>query len=278
MNSRRDFLRLVAAAGATGAWRELHALRPSAVVRPVGVQLYTLRTLLDKEFDRTLAAVAAAGYREVEFAGYYGRSPQQIAAALRANGLTAPSAHIDSWGQPDRFAAALDAAAAIGHKWVVMPWIPPEKRGGAAMWRGLADTLLAAVDPARQRGVRVAYHNHDFEFAKVEGSTPLAILMNAVGDKVDFELDCYWVTFAGLDPIAMITQHAGQIRLLHVKDSKGAPKHEMTSVGSGVIDWRTLLKVAADSGVKHRFVEHDNPTDPLASVKSSITWLNANIR
>jgi sugar phosphate isomerase/epimerase len=278
MNTRRDFLRLVAAAGATGAWRELYALRPSAVVRPVGVQLYTLRTLLEKEFDRTLAAVAAAGYREVEFAGYYGRSPQQISAALKANGLTAPSAHIDSWGQPDRFATALDAAGTIGHKWVVMPWIPPEKRGGAAMWRGLADTLLAAVEPAKQRGVRVAYHNHDFEFAKVEGTTPLAILMNSVGDRVDFELDCYWATFAGLDPIAMIKQHAGRIRLLHLKDSKGAPKHDMTSVGDGVIDWRTLLRVAADSGVKHRFVEHDNPTDSLASVKASISWLNANIR
>jgi sugar phosphate isomerase/epimerase len=275
MSTRRDFLRLVAAAGATGAWREVHALRPSAVVRPYGVQLYTLRTLLEKEFDRTLAAVAAAGYREVEFAGYYGRTPQQIAAVLAANGLTAPSAHVDSFGQPDRFAAALDAAAVIGHRWVVLPWIPAERRGGAAMWRGLADTLLAAVEPAKARGVRIGYHNHDFEFAPVEGTTPLAILMQTVGDRVDFELDCYWAFFAGHDPIAMLRQHPGRIRLLHLKDSKGPPKHEMTSVGDGRIDWRTLLRVADEVGVKHRFVEHDNPTDPLASVQASITWLTA---
>lgn len=273
MSTRRDFLRLVAVASAAGAWRDLHALTRAHAVRATGVQLYTLRTLLDKEFDRTLAAIAAMGFKEVEFAGYYGRTPQQIAAVLASNGLTAPSAHIDSWGQPDRFQAALDAAATIGHRWVVMPWIPPERRGGAAMWRGIADTLVKAVEPAKARGLRVGYHNHDFEFAAVEGTTPMAILMNTVGDAVDFELDCYWVTFAGLDPIAMLRQHPGRIRLLHLKDSKGGAKHEMTSVGDGIIDWKRLLTVADEVGVKHRFVEHDNPTDPLASVKASIGWL-----
>ncbi|MCU0648553.1 MAG: sugar phosphate isomerase/epimerase [Gemmatimonadaceae bacterium] len=274
MSTRRDFLKLVAAASATGAWHELHALRPAHVVRATGVQLYTLRTLLDKEFDRTLAALAAMGYREVEFAGYYGRTPQQIASVLAANGLSAPSAHIDSWGQPDRFQVSLDAAGVIGHRWLVLPWIPPERRGGAAMWRGVADTLLKAVEPARERGARVAYHNHEFEFAPVEGSTPLEILMQSVGDKVDFELDCYWVTFAKRDPIAFLRQHPGRVRLLHLKDAKAGPKQDMTSVGDGTIDWKTLLKVADDVGVKHRFVEHDNPTDPLASVKASITYLS----
>ncbi|MCU0634368.1 MAG: sugar phosphate isomerase/epimerase [Gemmatimonadaceae bacterium] len=274
MNSRRDFLKLVAAASATGAWRELHALRPATVVRTTGVQLYTLRTLLEKEFDRTLAAVAAMGYREVEFAGYYGRTPQQVAAALSANGLTAPSAHINTWGKPDVFAASLDAAGIIGHRWVVMPWVLPELRGGAAMWRSIADTLLQAVDPARARGARVAYHNHEFEFAAVEGTTPLEILMQSVGDRVDFELDCYWATFANRDPVAFLRQHPGRVRLLHLKDAKAGPKHEMTSVGDGTIDWKSVLRAADAVGVRHGFVEHDNPTDPLASVKASITYLS----
>ena len=243
----------------------------------LGVQLYTVRSEMAKDVERTLARVGELGYREVEFAGYYGRTPAQIKAALAAAGLTAPSSHIglDQFA-PDKTASTLANAAAMGHQWVVLPWLANEQRGAKADdWKRLAETLNRLGTAAQQAGLSFAYHNHDFEFVPVEGQVPLELLIaNTDPARVKYELDVYWTVKAGADPLALFERHRGRIAMLHLKDATAAPARTMASVGAGTIDWRTVLARGIDrGGVSHAFVEHDNPGDAFASIGASAAWL-----
>ena len=150
-------------------------------------------------------------------------------------------------------------------------WCPTTR---ADDWKRLADRLNATGRQTQAAGMRTAYHNHDFELQPVDGQLPLELLVAGTDPAlVDFELDCYWVTHAGHDPLDWFGRHPGRFALLHLKDSKGAPQHEMTSVGSGRIDWPRVLAARPKAGVKHVFVEHDNPTDPWESIGASIAYL-----
>ena len=122
--------------------------------------------------------------------------------------------------------------------------------------------------------MRVAYHNHEFELQPVDGQVPLELLVAGTDPSlVDFELDLYWLTHAGHDPFDWFARHPGRFAMLHLKDSKGAPDHVMTSVGDGRIDFPKILAARPKAGVKHVFVEHDNPTDAFASLGASIGYL-----
>jgi len=248
----------------------------SAKPLALGVQLYTVRSEMAKDVEGTLARVGALGYREVEFAGYYGRTPAQIKAALAAAGLTAPSSHIglDLFAS-DKVARTLADAAAMGHQWVVLPWLSDAQRGTKADdWKKLAEILNKLGHGAQQAGLSFAYHNHDFEFKPVEGQVPLELLIaNTDPAFVKYELDVYWTVKAGVDPLALFERHRGRIAMLHLKDATAAPARAMASVGAGTIDWRTVLARGIDRGVSHAFVEHDNPGDAFASIGASAAWL-----
>lgn len=239
---------------------------------PIGVQLYTVRDEMKRDVAATLARVARIGYKEVEFAGYFDHSPAEIRAMLDANGLTAPSAHIPLDVMSSDTAGVIAAAKVIGHRYVVVPFLDPGARGD---WHGLAkrlNTLGAAMSAA---GLTLGYHNHDFEFAPVDGTTGYAILTGETDPAlVKLEMDLYWATKAGQDPLAWFAKYPGRFELVHVKDSRGAPNNEMTSVGSGTIDWHRIFAKRAEAGIKHYFVEHDNPTDAFASIAASYTYLS----
>ena len=237
---------------------------------PVGLQLYTVRAALQRDFVGTMEQVAAIGYREVEFAGYYDRSPEEVRALLGRLNLQAPASHVPWDRTADGWPAALAEAKAVGHQFVIVPWLPESVRGTLEGWRGVARRLNAAGAAARDAGLSLGYHNHDFEFRPVEGQIPYDLLLAETDPAlVTFELDLYWTVRAGHDPVAYFTRHPNRYRLVHVKDSAGPPDHRMTDVGAGSIPFDRILPAAAAAGVRHFIVEHDQPADPIASVRAS---------
>jgi len=224
---------------------------------------------MKEDFEATLARVAEIGYKEVEFAGYYNHSPADVKAILDRHGLSAPSTHV-AFESDDQWKAALDAAKTIGHEYIVMPWIPAERRKTLDDWKNFAQVFNHAGQAASAAGIQFAYHNHDFEFPKLEGQVPYDVLLQSTDPKlVQLEIDLYWITKAGQDPLAYFARWPGRVPLVHVKDSLGPPEHKMVDVGQGKIDWKRIFAKKDQAGIKHAFVEHDQPPQPFDDIAVS---------
>jgi sugar phosphate isomerase/epimerase len=271
--TRRTAVQLLAAGTLALPFASLAEPRFGDRVDVIGLQLYTVRDMLRNAFDRTLARVARIGYREVEFAGYFEHSPPQVRESLARAGLAAPSAHVSLRDLTSSLPRTLEAAHAIGHRYLVLPSIDEAERRSLDQYRRIADALDAAADAARDAGIRIAYHNHDFEFEPFGGVRPYDLLLQQTSAEVAFELDLYWITKAGGNPEQYIQRWPGRFPLVHVKDSAGPPAHEMTSVGSGKIAWRRIFALHRTAGIRHYFVEHDSPSDPFASIEASYRYL-----
>jgi sugar phosphate isomerase/epimerase len=272
---RREFVKTLAAAGLAiaypGALRTTHSAR----LAKVGIQLYTVRDQMKADFEGTLAHVAQIGYKEVEFAGYFNHSPADVKAILDRHGLSTPSTHI-AFENADQWKTALDAAKAIGHEYIVMPWIPAERRKTLDDWKSVAQVFNRAGQMAHDAGIQFAYHNHDFEFPKLEGQVPYDLLLQSTDPKlVQLEIDLYWITKAGQDPLAYFSRWPGRIPLVHVKDSAGPPDHKMVDAGQGKIDWKRIFAKKDQAGIKHAFVEHDQPPQPFEDIATSARYLKA---
>lgn len=266
------------AAGATGAPSgEAAAASTGQAAGPLaalGVQLYTLRGEMERDVGATLERVAAIGYREVEFAGYFGQGPAEIRGLLAAAGLRAPAAHLPVEALRDDPDPILESAATIGHEWVIVAWVPEDMRGTLDDWRRTADLFDRIGERAAAAGLRFGYHNHDFEIPPMEGRMPLDVLLESTDpDRVDLELDLFWITHGGGDPIAFMERWPGRVRLVHVKDRTA--DGDMVDVGAGVIDFGAIFARRARAGIRHAFVEHDMPGDPWASVTASFRHLSA---
>jgi sugar phosphate isomerase/epimerase len=247
----------------------------------IGLQLYTVRRDMARDVDRVLAAVAAIGYREVEFAGYFDRSPAQIRRALDANGLKAPGVHV---GGPSSLIAEWERTVAtareIGHEFIVCPWIDAADRGTADDWRRIADTFNRAGELAKRDGLRFAYHNHAFEFTRIGDTIPFDILLERTEPSlVAFEMDLYWIVKGGQRPLDYFARWPGRFPLVHVKDMQAGPDQTMVDVGRGVIDFKAIFAKHRQAGIEHYFVEHDEPApDGLTSARVSydalrrLTW------
>jgi len=271
---RREFVQTVAGAGVaitcSGIYRTPHATR----LEKVGIQLYTVRDKMKEDFEGTLARVAEVGYKEVEFAGYFSHAPADVRAILDRHGLAAPSTHVADLS-PDAWKASLDAAHTIGHEYIVMPWIPQERRMTLDAWKQIAAEFNRAAQAAHDAGIQFAYHNHDFEFPKLEGQVPYDVLLQNTDPKlVQLEIDLYWMTKAGQDPLAYFARWPGRIPLVHVKDSAGPPEHKMVDVGQGKIDWKRIFAKRDQAGIKHFFVEHDQPPQPFEDIAASYRYLS----
>lgn len=247
--------------------------------RPIGLQLYTVRKLMQQDVAATLAAVAAIGYREVEPAGLFDLSPGDWRALLDRHGLSAPSAHVALPESDEAWRATVRTARAIGHTWLVIPWVSPAEHRTRDAWLRLADRLTALGRLSAAEGVRIAYHNHDFEFAAVPGGpTGFDLLADQVDPAyVDLELDLFWMQRAARDPWPVLRTYRN-IRMFHCKDIGPGPGYAMLDVGDGTLDWARIVKAARDHGVRHLYVEHDNPTDPLVSARRSHAALSKAMR
>jgi sugar phosphate isomerase/epimerase len=280
LHTRRTFLATLGVAAFGIANRDALAdgvlLAPKRKLKKVGLQLYTVRDLMKADLPGTLRKVAQIGYKEVEFAGYFGRSPAQIKALLKQNGLTSPSSHIGlDILEKDSVRAFADAKA-IGHSWVTMPYIPEERRKTVDDWNKIIDLLNQLGPQAKAAGLRLAYHNHDFEIRPVNGVRPLDMMLDKTDPSlVDFEMDLYWVVFGGGDPLDFFARHPHRFAMVHVKDSSGPPDNKIVDVGKGTIDFRKIFDQSDKAGIKHYFVEHDQPADPIATIRSSYNYLHA---
>lgn len=251
------------------ACRTSHAAR----LDRIGLQLYTVRDVLERDFEGTIARVAQIGYKEVEFAGYYKHSPADVRALLDRHGLSSPAVHTGSTA-PDDWKAALDAANVIGHKYIVVPWVPQEKRMTLDGWKRVAEDFNRVGETARAAGVQFAYHNHDFEFPRMEGRIPFDVLLESTDPRlVQLEIDLYWITKGGQDPLTYFARWPGRVPLVHVKDSMGGPEHKMVDVGAGKIDWKRIFAKRDQAGIKHFFVEHDQPPQPFEDIAASYNYL-----
>jgi sugar phosphate isomerase/epimerase len=256
------------------AWPGARRTARSARLAKVGLQLYTVRDQMKADVEGTLAHVAQIGYKEVEFAGYFNHSPADVKAMLDRHGLSSPSTHI-AFENADQWKTALDAAKAIGHEYVVMPWIPAERRKTLDDWKNFAQVFNRAGQMAHDAGIQFAYHNHDFEFPQLEGQVPYDVLLHSTDPKlVQLEIDLYWITKAGQDPLTYFARWPGRIPLVHVKDSAGAPEHKIADVGQGNIDWKRIFAKKDQAGIKHAFVEHDQPPQPFDDIATSYKYLS----
>lgn len=270
---RRDFVRTTTSA-ALAAALPLPRCAAARKLDRIGLQLYTVRAEMARDFEGTLARVAGFGYREVEFAGYFERTPAQVKAALAAAGLDAPATHVAFETLGDGWDGVLETSAAIGHTDVVVPSIPPGELRDLDGVKRVAERFNRAGERARAAGLRFAFHNHDSEFAPVEGRVPYDVLIGETDPAlVAFEMDLYWTVKGGRDPLAYFAAHPGRFPAVHVKDSAGPPDHRMVDLGRGTIDFARIFARATEGGIRYYFVEHDEPADPMAFCRDAIVFL-----
>jgi sugar phosphate isomerase/epimerase len=252
-----------------------HARAAERRLARVGLQLYTVRRQLAADFGGTLERIAALGFQEVEFAGYHGRGPAEIKAALRRHKLSAPSAHIGTAELREGLEAAVGAARVVGHRYLVLGHVPAEERRSLDDYRRLADLLNRAGERTRRAGVRLCYHNHDFEFEEMDGRVPYDLLLAETDARlVKIQLDLYWLAKAGRRAPDYFARHTGRFASVHVKDMDATPRRFFTEVGRGVIDFKSIFAAAGRAGVRHYFVEQDEtPASPFDSAKASLDYL-----
>jgi sugar phosphate isomerase/epimerase len=275
MTTRRNFVKATTAAVMASTLPRLLRAAAPARLDAVGIQLYTLRSEMTKDVEATLARVAAIGYRQVEFAGYFKREPAALRATLDSLKLTAPAAHVGLEALESDWDSAAAAAKTIGHRWLIVPSLGRAQLASVDAIKATAARLNALGRKAKDAGLRVGFHNHNAEFRVTDGVVPLDLLGAELDPAlVDLEMDLYWTINAGADPLAYFKKFAGRIRLVHVKDSGGAPQHEMREVGAGVIDWKSLFAQRKLAGIEHFIVEHDQPKDAFASAAASYDYLS----
>jgi sugar phosphate isomerase/epimerase len=249
-------------------------------IEKIGLELYTVRDALAKDFEGTLAQVAKIGYQEVELAGYFAHIPEFTPAPKRTreildgDGLSAPASHVPySALAPENWSKVLEASKILGHDYIVNPSIDREVLKQPDGWKRAAETFNRAGEESQKVGVQFAYHNHVEEFKPLpDGKLPYDILLSESNPKfVKMEMDLGWAHEAKVDPLKYFAQYPGRFPLVHVKDFD--KNDMMTEVGSGVIDWKSIFAKAELAGIKHYFVEHDNPMLPFVSVEKSYQYL-----
>jgi sugar phosphate isomerase/epimerase len=273
--NRRSFVGTAIGGLIASSSRQLLGATTMTRLGSIGVQLYTVRDEMKKDAARTLAAVASAGSKQVEFAGYFEHSAKDIRKMLDDNGLTSPSAHIQMSELGSQWESDLDAANTIGHEYLVCGWIDEDERTISG-YKRIAARFNEAAEKSARHGIAVGYHNYSYDFTKIDGQIPYEILLRECDPKkVVMEMDVFWVRAGGGDPIAYLDSNRGRFRMLHAKDMGPAPTNEMEDVGKGVIDWHAILRHGEEAGVKYVFVEHDDPKYPLESIRTSYSYLRS---
>jgi len=289
MVSRRAFI--VNTSLAATAVLALPSLAFSMNKKEIGLQLYTLREELPKNVKQTLEKVAASGYTIVETYGFsikdqfWGLSPIELKKILDDNHLKAVSGHYNLGsflydGNTAELTAAIDAAKILKTEYLTIPWVDEPFRKSIEDYKKIARRLNEAAKMCKASGLKLAYHNHDFEFQKHDGITGYEILLKETDkDLVYFELDLYWVVSSGNDPLQLFRENPGRFKMWHVKDMDKVNQALNTEIGSGSIDFKTIFKEAKQSGMQHFFVEQENNYKPnsFESIKTSCDFISKNL-
>jgi sugar phosphate isomerase/epimerase len=287
MKSRRTFIKQAGLAAAGALLLPSFAFAGGSK-RKVGIQLYSLRKELPTDVKGVIEKIAKAGYKEVETygfsptGGYWGLDPKSFKSLLTANGLTTPSGHfgLDDFiksGNKDLLKPYIEGAVAVNNKYFTIAYLGEPLRKSLEDYKKIAGRLNEAAELVKQSGLKLAYHNHDFEFKKYEGgATGYEILLNETDKNlIRFEMDLYWVVRSGNDPVAMFNKYPGRFPMWHVKDMDKANNGINTEVGSGTIDFKNIYKHAKQAGLEHLIVEQENfSKDPFVSIKQSFDYVN----
>jgi sugar phosphate isomerase/epimerase len=244
-------------------------------IRKIGIQLWTVRESFKADPYGTIRMLAELGYRELEYANLDNLpiTPVELRKACDAAGIKIPAAHFNPpvFGQtPEK---VKQIAGALGCKYVINSWIDEKERTRDGYYKQ-AEWFNKLGGDMRKSGFHYGFHNHQFEFQKMEGAkTGLDILFqNTDPARVDFELDMFWVVEGGGDNVDIIQKNPGRIKTCHVKDRTAQGK--MVSVGDGVIPWQQIFSLYQKAGIEHFFVEDDDPPTPLrGALQRSIVHL-----
>jgi sugar phosphate isomerase/epimerase len=292
--NRRTFIGTSIAASLAAAARPAWAADTAHHIDRIGLQLYTVRGAMKTDFAGTIAKVAAVGYKEVEFAGYFDHSPKDVRAILDKNSLASPSCHVGYDVVEKKWPETIEAAELIGHRYIICPWIDEKQRAQPDGWKRAADLFNRAGEASQKAGIQFGYHNHSFEFNPADslgGKLPYDFLLAETDPKlVAMEMDLCWISVAGKDPLAYFEKYPGRFPLVHVKDwikdpnatdsYKGATGSavkiggRLADVGQGSIDWKRIFAHSEKAGIKHYFVENDEPKSAFDDIKISYTYLH----
>jgi sugar phosphate isomerase/epimerase len=290
---RRTFIETSIAAAAVFAARPSWGAASEHEIKKVGLQLYTVRGELKKDFDGTIGKVAATGYKEVEFAeDYGGHSPKDVRALLDKNGLVSPSAHIRYDLIENKWPETLETARVIGNGYLVCPWID-EKQRTADGYKRASELFNKAGEASQKAGIQFCYHNHSFEFAPSDatgGKLLYDLLLEQTDPRlVKMEMDLGWISVAGKDPVSYFEKYPGRFPMVHVKDYVNDPnstssyagatgsvqfKGRLADVGKGIVDWKRIFAQSEIAGIKHYFVENDDAKTPFEDIKISYDYLS----
>lgn len=277
---RRRFLRQVAVAlagisldGRAGASARSRSRRLSRI----GLELYSVRDAMRRDPERTLAAVRAIGYTDVELLwsfGNFGRTTAQVKASLAREGLRAPSAHIGPELLLDNWARALETAKQLGHEYLIVPSLPSETMRSLDAWRAWAERFNRAGELARKEGLWLAFHNEPDHLKTLEGRIPYDLFVDRTEPSlVRLQLDVGNMTMGGGDPYASLERHRDRYWSFHLKDVVANDSHD-TELGEGYLDFKRLLGMIPDLDAKRCYVEQEEAVDSLASARLNYGYLS----
>jgi sugar phosphate isomerase/epimerase len=303
--SRRDFLK-ISASGALGAlivsqseWPDLRKQNKASDPKSfgIGLQLYTIRDAMETDVRGSLKKVSDTGYKYLELAGYadgkfYKMEPADFKKLVNDLGMEILGSHtqVEARGITlDNSQKMADDHAKLGVKYCIQPWVVPEARTSIASYQKMVDDWNKVGGIMKQNGIMFGYHNHNFEFASVEGKTPYFDIFLAGLDKdlVTMELDIFWTIKAGKNPVEIIKKYPGRFQLFHMKDmyTNETPFYntegvkDFAPVGEGIINFKDILAVSDIAGMKYMVVEQDlsRDNDPFGDIIKSITNLTKRI-
>jgi sugar phosphate isomerase/epimerase len=241
----------------------------------IALQLYTVRKLMAVDLAGTLHAVAAAGYRSVELAGLPETAPGALSQLLGAAGLRPVASHEGIQRLREDPVAVADRLEALGCPRIVVPWMPEEDRRTVDDVRRFAADLGVLAGFFADRGIRLGYHNHAFEFVPLGGTTTWDVLLAELPAEVELELDVYWASVAGRDPVAELRATADRVRLLHMKDRASGHEPRDTPAGEGILAFPKIVEAGRAAGVAWYIVEQDDARDPLAEIAVAARYLES---
>ncbi len=315
MPTRREFLKRTATVGTAAVVGKVALGAEATRLLRIGVGLFTVPTMLERDFAGTLKTLASIGYKEVETfgpypwsaqvaqdrwkgiaqslafkgSGYFGLTPKEVRSILDNHGLTSPSMHTDLDSLRTRLQPMAEAAHVLGQRYVVLPSIPPGERQDLDGYRRVADEFNRIGSRAAALGVRFKYHNHGYGLKPIDGVVPFELLADRTDPAaVDLQMDLFWTTAGGGDPIAYLQRYKGRYRSLHVKDMAKPVRFEgdggdaaqwialfpyIADAGAGVLDLPGILSAASRSGVEHFFLERDQTPTPDETLRGSYSYL-----
>ena len=262
--------------------------KSSSKIAP-GLQVYTIREALAEDFKGSMKRVADLGYKNIELFAYrneqyFGYTIPETNALMSDLGLQVKSSHVSTgWTSPDvvgtmtnKWEQTVQDAAELGQDYIVLAYLTEAERETMDDYKKVAELLNSCGETAKNAGLQMAYHNHDFEFETVDDQVPYDFLLSECDENlVKFEMDLYWTLRAGKDPIRYFENHPGRFPLWHVKDMAADEEKFFAAVGEGVIDWKNMFAHAETAGLDYYFVEQDATKSgkPFEEIEKSITYL-----